>query len=247
MVSQARSVGYRPLLAESLALTGLMYAKAANGPAAEKAMVEAYRLADSSGHDEVRAEVATNLVFVSATKRHISMSALRWSETAAAVLQRLGGHEVLRAWLFNNLGCAYSVRRDGRRGSEQSERGRHAQAEGVRPRPSRRRTIRREISGSFCRKWGGTKRRWLHADRAIEIFGRSLVPIIQISLCQLNNRGEILNGLGRYQEARESFEKASVIWERELGRECRKPSLSTHGNRRRLSGRGQILATRWFR
>ena len=29
--------------------------------------------------------------------------------------------------------------------------------------------------------------------------------------------GEILNALGRYPEARESFERARIIWERELG------------------------------
>ena len=34
---------------------------------------------------------------------------------------------------------------------------------------------------------------------------------------QLNNRGEILNALGNPQEARSSFERAIVIWERELG------------------------------
>ncbi len=107
LVSQARTVAYRPLLAESLALIGLMYAKAANGPAAERALVEAYRLADSSGDDEVRAEVATNLVFVIGDQEAKFDEALRWSETAASVLQRLGGHEIFRAWLLNNLGCAY--------------------------------------------------------------------------------------------------------------------------------------------
>ena len=64
LVSQARTLGYQPLLAESLGLTGLMYYTANDARAAEKALVEAYRLADASRHDEVRAEVATNLVFV---------------------------------------------------------------------------------------------------------------------------------------------------------------------------------------
>src|SRR5579871_3111504 len=33
----------------------------------------------------------------------------------------------------------------------------------------------------------------------------------------LSNRGEILNALGRSREARASFEKARIIWEREFG------------------------------
>ena len=44
-----------------------------------------------------------------------------------------------------------------------------------------------------------------------------MAPAIQISATQLSNRGEILNNLGRYREARQSFERARVIWERELG------------------------------
>ncbi len=34
---------------------------------------------------------------------------------------------------------------------------------------------------------------------------------------QLSNRGEILNALGRFRDGRASFEKARIIWERELG------------------------------
>ena len=36
---------------------------------------------------------------------------------------------------------------------------------------------------------------------------------------QLSNRGEALNALGQHKAARESFERAQLIWERELGPE----------------------------
>ena len=34
---------------------------------------------------------------------------------------------------------------------------------------------------------------------------------------QLSNRGEVLSALGRYQEAHASFDRALLIWEKELG------------------------------
>src|SRR5439155_803684 len=64
LVSEARSLGYQPLIAEVLSFTGSVYRMTNDIPAAEKAMVEAFWLADAARHDEVRAEAATNLVFV---------------------------------------------------------------------------------------------------------------------------------------------------------------------------------------
>ena len=64
MIDAARAVGYKPLTAEALALAGLIYMRAHNAVAAERAMSESYVLADASRDDDVRAEVATNLVFV---------------------------------------------------------------------------------------------------------------------------------------------------------------------------------------
>src|SRR4051812_15760026 len=53
LVSQARIVAYEPLVAESLELSGLIESKENDGPAAEKALTEAYQRADASRHDEV--------------------------------------------------------------------------------------------------------------------------------------------------------------------------------------------------
>jgi tetratricopeptide (TPR) repeat protein len=46
---------------------------------------------------------------------------------------------------------------------------------------------------------------------------------------QLNNRGETLAALGRQREARHSFERARVIWERELGLEDRNLAYALTG------------------
>ena len=39
----------------------------------------------------------------------------RWSGTAEAVLQRMGGHELMRAWQLNNIGAVRGLR--GERGA----------------------------------------------------------------------------------------------------------------------------------
>ena len=46
---------------------------------------------------------------------------------------------------------------------------------------------------------------------------------------QLNNRGEILNALGRSRDARASFEKARIVWERELGLDNRNLAYALTG------------------
>ena len=46
---------------------------------------------------------------------------------------------------------------------------------------------------------------------------------------QLNNRGEILNALGRSRDARTSFEKARIVWERELGLDNRNLAYALTG------------------
>ena len=58
LIDRARAIGYEPLLAEALALLGTIHYKANASKAAEDALVEAFRVADSARHDEVRAEVA---------------------------------------------------------------------------------------------------------------------------------------------------------------------------------------------
>ena len=112
LVAEARAAGYQPLVAETLALMGTIYLKTNDSPAAEQALVESYLAADASRHDEVRAEDATNLVWVVGYEQGGDVEADRWAKVADAVLHRLGGHERLQAWLLNNLAAVYEARGD---------------------------------------------------------------------------------------------------------------------------------------
>jgi tetratricopeptide (TPR) repeat protein len=215
-ISEARAVAYQPLLAESLGLVGLMSAKANDARAAEKALVEAYRLADASRHDEVRAEVATNLVFVVGDQEARFADAYSWFEAATAVLQRLGGHEILQAWLLNNLGCAYTVNR-------QTDEGVRALKEGLARKQKLLGPEHPDVGvseGNLAYVLEGAGRNaeaFPHVERSIEIQTKKVGPSHPDLAIQLNNRGEILNGLTKPAEARRSFEGAIALWDRELG------------------------------
>ena len=89
-------------------LLGKIFLKAGNDRQAEKTFAEAFATADASRHDEVRAEVAEALVYVVGYQAARFDEAYRWEQIAMAILSRLGGHDLLRAWLFNDLACVLS-------------------------------------------------------------------------------------------------------------------------------------------
>jgi eukaryotic-like serine/threonine-protein kinase len=216
LVTSARTIGYQPLLAEALAFLAQVHSKANDSHAAEKTLIEAYRLADASRHDEVRAEVATSLVYVIGNGEGQLADALRWSEAASAVLQRLGGHELLHAWLLNNLGCAYSSHR-------QTLDAINSLKEGL--------TLKKKLLGdddpdvalsegnlAYVLETSGMFTEALaHVERAIEIQEKKLGLAHPVLYNQLNNRGDILNALQRPEEASRSFVRAIKLWEREVG------------------------------
>jgi serine/threonine protein kinase len=216
LASEARALGYQPLTAETLALVGRQHLKVADGAGGEKALEEAFWQADASRHDDVRADVATYLVWAFGYLQNDYAQANRWANTADAVLRRIGGHDLQRAWLLNNL----------------------ANVEGLQGRKVESLRFNEEALALKQKAWGpdhpdvgisegnvsialedmGRQQEALaHVDRSIEILSHGLGAEHPDVATQLSNRGEILSALGRYREARQSFERARIIWERELG------------------------------
>jgi tetratricopeptide (TPR) repeat protein len=216
LVAQARSLGYQPLLAEVLAFVGDAYLKAGNIQAAEKALTEAYRVADASRHDEVRATAATTLVFVVGYQEGRFDEAVGWSESALAVLQRLGGHELLHAWVLNDLGCAYVTHRDSATAVKYLEQASEAK-EKILGHDHIDVAISEGNIGRVLLGLGRTEEALSHTDRSIFVAEKRLGSGHPELARYLSIRGEILNALGRYEEARRASERSTVIWERELG------------------------------
>jgi tetratricopeptide (TPR) repeat protein len=216
LVAGARATNYQPLIAEALALVGTMHSSVNDPQPAEKELAEAYRLSDASRHDAIRAEVATELVFVVGDQEARFEDASRWSDSAAAVLQRLGGNDLLHAWLLNNLGCTYGVHHE-------VDTAVRILSEGL--------AVKKKLLGADDPDVAGSEgnlgyvlkgaERYTdalpHIDAAIGILENKLGPAHPRLAVQIYLRGQILNALDRPRDARRSFERAIAIWERELG------------------------------
>ena len=108
--AEARAIGYQPLVAEILLLEG----RRTDAPTPRRRRRR--RCSRRSGRRTRPATTtfapaaATELVFVFGYQEGMFEEAERWSGTAEAVLQRLGGHELLRAWHLNNIGAVRGLR-----------------------------------------------------------------------------------------------------------------------------------------
>ena len=216
LVSFARTLGYQPLVAETLSLQGTISCKSDDGAGAHRALFESYLAAEASRHDEVRAEVAALLVYVVGYQQGHFDEAQRWSRLAESVLQRLGGHELLRGWLLNDLGAVYYFK-----GERDAAVGFFGEALALKEKALGRDHPDIGVSeGNMAialAEMGRHQEALVHIERAIGILEAGLGIGHPDLAIQLNNRGEILNALKRHAEARQVFGRAQQIWERELG------------------------------
>jgi serine/threonine-protein kinase len=216
LLGEARKVGYQPLIAEVAALHGVLLHKANDAAAAEKTLVEAFWAADASRHDEVRAQAAANLVFIVGYQQRRFDEGRRWAKTAEAILQRLGGHELLQAWVLNDLGNVYELEGDRQAAVQAQEQGLALKVKAL----GREHADVGVSEGNLAialQGLGRNQEALTHVDRAVQLLEWRLGSGHPDLATQFNNRGEILNALGRYREARQSFERARIVWERELG------------------------------
>jgi eukaryotic-like serine/threonine-protein kinase len=220
LVATARTIGYQPLVAETLALLGTAAAKTEDAKVAREALVEAFLAAEGSRHDEVRADVAAVLVYVVGYQEGQFEDAHRWARVAEAILQRLGGHDLLRSWSLNDVGTVYF-----RQGDRESAIRAFRESLELKGKVLGRSHPDVGVSeGNLAislAEAGRHSEALLHIERAIKVVEAGLGAGHPDLALQLNNYGEILNALHRFGEARRIFERARRIWERELGFENR--------------------------
>ena len=218
LLAEARTLNYGPLLAETLALRGFILVKTNDRRVreAEETLTEAFWAADASRHDEIRAEVATLLVYAVGYQQARLVDAQTWAKTADAVLRRMGGHELLQAWLLNDLGAVYVFhghREDGLKANLDAVAMKEKALGPDHPDVG----VSEDNVAIALAEVGRNQEALGHVDRSIELLEGGLGaghPDVAIAH---SNRGEILNALGRFAEARQAFEAARVIEERELG------------------------------
>jgi serine/threonine protein kinase len=227
-VEDARKLNYQPLVAETLALFGMVSLKSDDAAGAEKAYVDAFFAADVSRHDEVRADVAANLVYVVGYQEGHYQDAERWGRIAGAVLDRLGGHQLSRAWLLNDLGAVRYA--EGRRDAaiDLMEQALHLKEKTLGTDHPDVGTSEGNVAIALA-ELGRYQEALLHVQRSLSLLRHGLGDAHPDTAIQLSNRGEILNALGRPTDARSSFEEARIIWEREVGPDSRSVAYALTG------------------
>jgi serine/threonine-protein kinase len=128
----------------------------------------------------------------------------------------MGGHELLQAWLLNDIGAVHHLRGDEGSAVRDMEAA-LALKEKVLGREHPDVGLSDANLAIFLHGFGRDEEALFHADRAIAMLEKGLGPGHPQIAASLTNRGEILIALQRYREARVSFESAERIWERELG------------------------------
>ncbi len=218
IVADARKSGYEPVMAEALNRLALLQVDTGRTRDAHATIEEALWLAEGSRHDELVVELATVEIYVSGYLEHDMTRARRWINQARVFLQRIGGHDLLRAWMLNNIGVALDANGDKVAAADEL-------AKSLR--------IKEQILGKdhpdvafslgnladTLNSIGRSKEALELSNRGVEILSRALGVNHPRLVAQLANRAEILNRLGRHEEARHDAERAVAVQRSEAGPE----------------------------
>ena len=208
----AREIGYGPLVAEVLLEIGKQHADRLEAEDAARALEEALWTAEISRHDEVAAEAAVCLVYMTGDTLMRFEAGEIWARHAEAVLRRMGGHDRLWGWLYNNRSAMRQ--RQGRMLDALAD-ARAAVA------------IKEKCEGPdspdtgqsltnialYLAELDNLDEAEQHALRAVQIAEAGLGPAHPRTAIVLFNYGEVLNRLKRFPGARAVSQRAREILE----------------------------------
>ncbi len=218
LVSEARTLRHAPTLSEALYRLAEVQLSLVRPTEAGSNFDEAIWTAVSARDDEIAATAAIDQIFVAGYLKRDTSSARRWFREAEALLARMGGHEILNAWMQHNFGAALETEGD---------------LEGAADRYERAMAIKEKLLGgdhpdvalsltnlaSVLLVLGRPEDALVHSNRGVRIMEKVLGMEHPETATQWGNRAEILNQLGRYAEARRDAERGLAVWRRELGSE----------------------------
>jgi tRNA A-37 threonylcarbamoyl transferase component Bud32/tetratricopeptide (TPR) repeat protein len=214
LVEEARRTGYGPMLAEVLLVLGLLQIDGGNVDGAVKSMDEAVWTAELARHDEVAAAAASNLIYLCGYTQSRLDAAEIWSRHAETLLRRMGGHDQIWGWFFNNRAA---MREAEGRLSDAIQDSRLAVAAKERALGADHPDLGSTI-GNLANQLAGLgdfAQAIEASQRAVEIVEAGLGPDHPRTSVVLSNHGEFLCRLGRFREARAVAERALKIFERE--------------------------------
>ncbi|MDB4983795.1 MAG: hypothetical protein JWM82_4547, partial [Myxococcales bacterium] len=214
LVEEARRIGYGPTLAECLLMLGSLQHEVAKTDAAIATMDEAVWVAELARHDEVAAEAAVHLVYTTGYMQSRFEASAIWSRHAETLLRRMGGHDQLWGWFFNNRAAVSEVQgrlgeavEDTRRAVEAKERALGKDAPDVALSLG---NLANQLSG--C---GAFVEALSVSQRAVDTMIAGLGVDHPRTAVLLSNHGEFLCRVARFAEAHDVAAQSLSIFERE--------------------------------
>ncbi len=214
----ARELGHAPLLADVLLEAARLYEEQGAMDAAAKLSEEAVVTALSSRHEEVAATTAVLLVGYESVRGSDGAVAEVWCRIAEALLRRMGGHDLLWGWLFNNRAM---LRAKQGRIVEALEDARLALGAKERVLGPDHPDIGISVGNIavYHDDLGQLAEAVAQGGRAVEIVERGFGPDHPRTALLLSNHSEFLARDGRWDEATAAAARALAIFEREADAE----------------------------
>jgi tetratricopeptide (TPR) repeat protein len=218
IVADPRTSDYQPVMAEALNRMALLQVDTGHTHEAHATIEEALWVAEGSRHDELVVELATVEIYVSGYLEHDMVRAQHWANQARVFLQRIGGHDLLRAWMLNNIGVALDANGDKVAAAEELEKSLHIK-ERILGKDHPDVAVSLANLADTLNSIGRSKEALELSNRGVEIFSRTFGASHPRLVAQLANRAEILNRLGRHEDARRDGERAVAVQRSEAGPE----------------------------
>jgi tetratricopeptide (TPR) repeat protein len=109
LVAEARRLDYGPLLAEALMTRGTLEFESSRPDRAFATLEEAFSVAEMARHDEVAVEAAIHVSAIAGYYQARYDVADVWARYAETLLRRMGSHELLWGWFYNDRAMIRSM------------------------------------------------------------------------------------------------------------------------------------------
>ncbi len=211
LITEARALGYRSLIAEALGLVGRLQIGGTFSPKAAQELEESVWIALAIRRDDVAVDSGMGLVLFVGGYLGRPDDGRRWARLVSAILDRMGpGQDLRRAWLLTSE-CALAALSDPQEALALGRQSLAIKERLLRPDDP---DIARSLSNisEAERRLGRNEDALASSRRAQEITERAYGPAATDLALILSNQGEVLIALGRAHEAVSAFNSAIARW-----------------------------------
>ena len=214
LVDEARRAGYEPLLAEALLVRGRVEYEVSHLDAARASLEEAFSVAGLARHDEIAADTAGLMMAVEGYQHARFEAAEVWGRIAETFLRRLGTHDLLWGWYYNNRSNVRELQGRLEEAVEDTRLAIEAKTRALGPRAFDVALSIGNLANHLA--YGGDFLGAADAGaRALAILEETVGADHPWTALRLGNQGQYLFRVGRVDEAEDAAARALAVVERE--------------------------------